>query len=213
MTKSPESAGGAVPAPRPRHRWWRRLLLGGAAVAIVFLWFGCTSTVTPPSHVTDPATVFLLREAMHTGLVLPPRSADEEFVEFGFGDWSWFALGNDDWYHVFATVLWPTQGTLGRRTFGARTADELRQRVHWAELSPVVVERDEAAALRARLQREHDARQNEAVVRADLGWVFVPYDQSYWFVVTCADVAADWFRELGCSVGWVPIRVGLAAAQ
>lgn len=199
-----------VPKRRPRR--WRRRLLVAATLALLFAWVGCTSTVTPPANVGDPTTVFLLREAMHTGLVLPPSAANDEFVEFGFGDWSWFALGNDEWYQVFATILWPTQGTLGRRAFGARTADELRERVWWAELSPVVVDREKANALRTRLQHDHDTRLAEAVRRQDLGWTFVPFDSSYWFPNTCADVAADWFRDLDCSVSWVPIRAGLAAA-
>jgi len=201
--------GPNVPS-KPRRRWRRGLHFAATATPL-FAWVGCTSTITPPANVVDPTTVFVLREAMHTGIALPPCAANEEFVEFGFGDWSWFALANDAWYHVFATVLWPTQGTLGRRTFGARTAAELRERVWWAELAPIVVERDKANALRARLQQEHDARIAEAVRREDLGWTFVPYDSSYWFPNTCADVAADWFRELDCSVGWVPIRAGLAA--
>jgi hypothetical protein len=198
--------------PRPRSRRWRRFTAIAVAGSAVFaLAGGCTSTITPPATVTDPVTVFLLREAMHSGIVLP-RSGDGEYVEFGFGDWSWFALANDSWYHVFATVLWPTQGTLGRRTFGARTATELRQRVTWAELQPLAVERTKADALVGRLQREHDARIAEAVTRPTLGWTFVPYDRSYWFPQTCADVAAEWFRELDCSVGWTPIRASLWVA-
>lgn len=199
-------------APR-RKRRWRRLVVAAAALAVVFAVIGCTSTITPPAKVADPVAVFLLREAMHTGIVLPPAGPADEFVEFGFGDWGWFALADDAWYHAFATVLWPTQGALGRRTFGARTADELRARVTWAELSPVAVDRAKAAALRQRLESEHARRIADAVRRPELGWTFVPFDQSYWFVVTCADVAADWFRELDCSVGWVPIRAGLCVAD
>lgn len=195
-----------------RRRRRRRIAALGLAGAAVFAFAGgCTSTITPPPDVQDPVTVFLLREAMHSGIVLP-RAGDGEYVEFGFGDWNWFALANDAWYHVFATVLWPTPGTLGRRTFGARTADDLRQRVHWAELQPVLVSRPKAAALVARLQQEHDARSKDAVTRPTLGWTFVPYDRSYWFPQTCADVAAEWFRELDCTVGWTPIRSGLTVA-
>ncbi len=202
------AAGRARP---PRRHVKRRVLAG--LVVLGILPFGCTFTITAPEDVADPTTIFMLREAMHSGIVLPPLSPMDEFVEFGFGDWNWFALGNDAWYHVFATVLWPTQGGHGRRTFGARTAAELKSRVTWAELSPVTVSRAKATALRQRLQLEHDRRFAEAVRRADLGWVFVPSDQSYWFVVNCADVAADWFRELDCSVGWVPIRTGLTVAR
>jgi hypothetical protein len=156
--------------------------------------------------------VFLLREAMHTGVVFPPRGDEHEWVEFGFGDWSWFALGNDAWYHAFATVAWPTQGALGRRTFRATGEAQLRARVHWAELSPVVVDGARLRAVRARLEQEHEQRLGEAVRRPDLGWTFVPYERSYWFPQNCADLAGEWCVELGCELGWVPICTGLAVA-
>jgi hypothetical protein len=183
------------------------------ALAAALTQAACTSTVVPPENVQEPATVFLLGEAMHAGVVLPPGPDDGEYVEFGFGDWSWFALGNDAWYHAFATVLWPTQGALGRRTFGARTPDELRARVTWATLGELRVEASLAHALRTRLQAAHDARAAEAVRRTDLGWTFVPYDRFYWFGVNCTDVTAEWLRELACRVHWVPIRTGLRVAQ
>jgi hypothetical protein len=194
-----------------------RLVITRSALWLVMLGpaFGCTSTVTPPPLPANPATVFLLTESMHTGLVLPPADAarDAEYVEFGYGDWGWFALGNDQCYHVFATVLWPTQGTLGRRTFGARTQSELLARVTWATLSPIVVDATKAATLRRRLQAAFDERRGELVRRADIGFEFVPADESYWFANTCADVAARWLEELDCDVGWVPIRAGLAVAR
>jgi hypothetical protein len=194
-----------------RRRRWLALVLVAAPCAVAATC--CTSTVTPPAGVVTPATVFLLREAMHTGIVLPPAREADEYVEFGYGDWSWFALGNDAWYHAFATVLWPTAGALGRRTFGARTADELRARVTWAELQAIDVERDRAHALRGELQRAFDAGLGDARPRPDLGWVFVPDDRSYWFAHNCADVAAAWFEQLGCSVSWAPIRRGLTRAE
>ena len=201
---------------RPGPRRWRRVALAIVGL-LLLLGFaaGCTTTITPPPSPAAPTTVFLLREAMHTGIVLPPAAdrPQDEYVEFGYGDWSWYALGHDAWYHAFATVLWPTQGALGRRTFGARTADELRTRVTWAELSPLTVGSAEAAALRERLQRTFAAREREARVRGDLGYVFVPCDTSYWLPHNCADEAAGWFTELGCRVGWSPFRTGLAVAK
>ena len=114
------------PAEKLRKRRRRRRVVAGllAAWALMFLTFGCTSTVTPPTNPIDPVEVFVLSEAMHTGIVLPPDPGSsgnpDQYVEFGFGDWNWYALSNNAWNNAFATVLWPTQGALGRRTFGAR---------------------------------------------------------------------------------------------
>jgi hypothetical protein len=172
---------------------------------------GCTSTVTPPRDPANPIEVFLLRESMHVGVVLPAATPGS-YVEFGFGDWRWYALGEDQWYNVFRTVLWPTQGALCRREFAAGNADELRRAAYWAELSPLVVDGTEVAALRGRLEVICRGRAAQAVARRELGFTFVPSDESYWFLCMCADVAATWLRELGCSVSWVPIRSSLRVA-
>lgn len=107
-------------------------------------------------------------------------------------------------------MLWPTRGALGRRTFGATNEAELRRTVTWAELSPVVVDRGLAAALRHRLEDEFAAGSADLVERVDFQFRFVPSPDSYWFGYNCADAAAIWLRELGCRVGWVPIRTALA---
>lgn len=187
-----------------------RIQLAAAALAGAWAMVGCTATVTPPPRVAQPATVHLLREAMHTGLVLPPATAGAAYVEYGFGEWEWFARGNDAWYRVFPTVLWPTQGTLGARPFAASDDAGLRRAASWAALTPLVVEAAQVDALRARLAAAMDASRDEAVARPELGWTFVPDARSYWFPHTCADVVASWCEELGCTVRWVPICTALA---
>lgn len=171
----------------------------------------CSSMVVPPPQPAVPTTAFLLHEAMHVGLVLPPDGPDDPngYVEFGFGDWRWYALGHDAWYDVFATVLWPTQGTLGRRVFRARTAAELPAEASWARLERIVVDAAAARELRKGLQASFEARAGEAVDRRDLRFRFVPDEASYWFAHTCADEAAGWLRRLGCIVGDAPLRSGL----
>ena len=179
----------------------------------------CTAVVTPPPAPRQPTTAFVLREALHVGIVLPTGAPPPEpgFVEFGFGEWSWYALGEDAWYRVFPVVLWPTPGTLCRRKFAAR--DEVALRSYCAstgrELDPMVVDCDAVANLREQLNAQFEsASQDRALVqRPELEMQFVPTDASYWFAHTCADVAAGWCEALGCSVGWLPIRGSLAVRQ
>jgi hypothetical protein len=185
-----------------------KCLILSAALVITH---GCTVVVRPPIDPVDPVEVFVLSEALHTGIVLPPdpsASGDSgEYVEFGFGDWGWYALGKDSWYNAFATMLWPTQGALGRRTFGAKTPDELRRRVPWAEMVSFHVSREKAAALRILLQAQFDRARKLVVVRNDFGFKFVPIDASYWLLHNCADLGVDWLRSLGCEIGWQPVRL------
>jgi hypothetical protein len=180
------------------------LLLSGAA---------CTSVVWPPDAPAEPTTVWLLSEGMHVGLVLPtgdPAPAPG-WVEYGFGEWEWYALGNDAWYRVFPVMLWPTAGTLCRREYALHDADALRSQCASAGrgLDPMVVGGREVAALRRRLAAEFARGAAAAVTGPGSAMAFVPADDSYWFWCTCADVAARWCRELGCTVGWIPIRGGL----
>src|SRR5262245_57988661 len=77
------------------------------------LWSLLPGSVRPPRAVSDPVTVRLFSAGRHSGLLLPV--GDGRVVEYGYGDWSWYALGKDDWWRAPATVLWPCPGTLGRR--------------------------------------------------------------------------------------------------
>lgn len=214
---SEAALGGMHDARVARRRRRRRVALAVLLLwGLTFLMFGCTSTVYPPKAPEDPVEVFLLGDAMHTGVVLPPdplaSGNPDQYVEFGFGDWGWYALGQDSWYHSFATMLWPTQATLSRRTFGASTAKELRQRAFWTELSVVLVDRQRANELRSSLQKQFDAARKHVVVNPSYGMKFVPIERSYWLPNNCADIAAQWFEALGCEVGWCPLRFSLAVA-
>ena len=170
----------------------------------------CTSLVFRPENVARPATVYVLREALHVGIVAPdPVDAPTRYVEYGYGDWAWYALGQESWWRVFPTVLWPTQATLCRRVWPARDEEELArllaQRGCEADTMQVEAERvvEFARGMEERFALGAEARRDE--LRMD----FVKADGSYWFGNTCADVAADWCEQLGCDVGWVLIRGSL----
>src|SRR5262245_8308798 len=76
------------------------LALGLAALASLS---SCAATVEAPERVEDPASVFLFAGGRHCGLLLP--CADGRIVEYGYGDWGWYALGEDDWWRAPATML------------------------------------------------------------------------------------------------------------
>ena len=196
---------------------WRSSRLLAILGAATFSLGACTSMVVPPVDVLDPVEIFVLSEAIHTGVVLPPdpdaSGNPDQYVEFGFGDWSYYALENDYWFQAIDTVLWPTQGTLCRRAFGARAAEELSDLADEISLQSIIVSRKDASRLRRRLQAEFDEARKVVIVNRDSNLKFVPSDYSYWLPYNCVDVAVDWLIELGCEVSWRPIRYSLLVAD
>jgi hypothetical protein len=179
-----------------------------AAIALAF--FGCTSTVTRPPVPADPVHVFLIQDDRHLGLVLPRESG--RLVEYGFGDYDWYALGHDAWYCAFDTVLWPTQGTLARRELDAHDGSSLRQRLPWVTVDEIAVERAPMRALLAELDAAFARHADRVHHNAAWGMDFVPHEDGYCCLWNCNDMVADWLERLGCRVSWVPIRLGLVVA-
>jgi hypothetical protein len=184
------------------------LILAGAAIDLGLA--SCVSTVRPPTDPQRPVTVYLRREALHAALLLPRPAGG--IVEYGFGDYDWYALGKDRWYHVFDTLLLPTRGTLARRDLPVEGLAELKASYPASNLTPIVVGADAAARLEARLDAEYRERQDTEIYNPEYALHFVVHEDGFWLFYNCHDALARWLRELGCSVGWTPVRGGLRAA-
>lgn len=191
-----------------RRRWSIRLRVVGILVILLIVvgWaFGCTSTAEPPVDVDRPVTVYVTSEAYHKGILLPVTEG--RWVEYGFGEYEWYALGRDAWYRLFPTLLWPTSGALGRRYISGRSRADLQESAPGRELERIDADHERVAALRTLLDRrfragdrEHHSYQYDLTFRAR---------GHYWLFNNCHDEAANWLDELGCDVSWVPVRAGL----
>ena len=197
-----------APARAPRRILRRVASVAAIATALMFLVFGWTARVLPPASVSSPISVFVVRDELHRGLLLPAPA--DGFVEFGFGDWEWYARAQEQWHRVFATVLWPTRGTLARREHFASDATSLRASMPWASFDEFVVEAADAARLRERLDAQFAVGNRDRVIRSGLRMHFVPWDRDYWFADTCAEAVVEWLQELGCRSSWVPLCFDLA---
>ena len=167
----------------------------------------CASTIRTPRAPEEPVATFLLVDAMHRGLWFPREGGG--YVEYGYGDWSWYAEGDDRWHDVFRTVFWPTRGTLGRRLSSARDEEDLRRRNAGQSLHRLEVDREAMRALRDELDAAFAAHQDEQVHNSRHGMSFVPAPDSYWAGHNCNDAVARWLERLGCSVSCALIRIGL----
>ncbi len=136
-------------------------------------------------------------------------TSDGAAVEYGYGSWSWYARNRDRWYHAPLTVLWPNQGTLGRRILAP---DELAHGAYAGRVQSILVDRDRAARLVRRLDAEF-ASGGAPLWNPVTGLHFVKHAEDFWMFHDCHDETAEWLRELGCEVGWAPIRGGLRVAD
>ena len=191
---------GPAGATTRRGRVLRRIAAFGVLLVCVP---GPTSAVVPPFEPEDPVVALLICDGLHRGLALPRPEGG--YVEYGFGDWNWYAENRQGAFDGCAAVLWPTPGALGRRELPA-SVSAVRGAIPDGSIRELPVARADAERLRERLEGAMRAGAAAARVRDDLRTTFVPCDASYWFGRNCADATADWLRELGCRVDDAPVR-------
>ncbi len=181
--------------------------LAWTSSALFLLLPACTSVIHPPRNPMNPVQVFFIQDALHSGLALP--DGDGRLVEYGYGDWDWYATSHDSWYHVFDTMLWPTQGTLGWRQEEAQGVSGLRERYPGMRVQGLWVESERCQALHAELQAQCQAASQGQVFNAQYGMSFVRDERNFSILHSCHDATASWMQALGCRVSWVPVRYKL----
>lgn len=170
----------------------------------------CTATIVPPRQVHEPRTVYLLDHGRTSSLVLPHNDG---FIRYAYGEHRWYALEETGPLRAFGAMLWPTQGTLGRKRLAippsgstSEAAEEasIRSdvRVPIEAVYPVRVEAERVAGLREALADRFDAAAAEATVvhtpARDLR--FVPASPRYHLLHNSNHATADWLEQLDCEV-------------
>jgi hypothetical protein len=203
------------PKRRTGRRFSRRSVILGVISLVIFLGVliglnGCVATIEPPSLPSDPCRVYLLRSAYHVGIVLP--DSEGGLVEYGYGDWDWYALMYDKWYNIFGTLFWPTQGCLCRRKVSPQASPD---RFPGGELETLTVSEAKAKELMSQLEDRFRKNASTLMYNSTYGLEFVHDERDFWVFFNCHDAVADWFIDLGCEVTWYPIRmeVELAALE
>lgn len=176
--------------------------------------FGCTNVITPPAGVEDPQAVFILDFGRHSSLLLP-NEENREFTEYAYGEWQWYALKRDSFLRIAPTMLWPTQGTMGRNTWvldqpapgGRDDAEEVIDLLEIIDthfiteaVHPVFVERRAIAFLLESLRKRYDSSDAEPVSVPEYGLYFVPDRRTYTLFHNCNHETVDWLVRLGCDL-------------
>ncbi len=209
MTSGLATSNRDAAAERPRSSRSRRV--GHAALlalllVLLFLFVRRRSHVRPPPPSADSVVVRVLAAGLHSGLLLPCGGGN--VVEYGYGEWGWYARDESAWWRAPAIVLVPSQGALGRRYLREEDLAATGGKYGGATLAPITVPRAAAEALVAKLDLEFaaggDPYHNELY---DMD--FVKCDERFDLFHECHDATAEWLRELDCDVDASPIRVGL----
>lgn len=181
--------------------------MSGRILFASFLLVSCVSRIVPPAHPEDPCQVFLLKDGIHRGILVP--DSQRGYVEWGYGDWDWYALLANRWYNVFDTVLWPTQGCLGRKPWSEGEAKDGARR---GTLVPFWIGSGEARALLGELEERFQENGATRIWNDLYEMEFVQDPEGFWFLHNCNDEVAEWLERVGCRVGWVPVRLDLRLA-
>lgn len=152
-----------------------------------------------------------MKEARHLGLALPRPGG---YAEYGYGEWDWYARGEDAWYDVFRAALVPSRGTLSRRITAARDPAAFRRRYPGKRVQEVRVERAKADALAASLGDRYRRHLDEEIPAAGDGELsFTPDDRDFWCCFDCNDATADWLDALDCRVSGAVIRTDIVLRE
>lgn len=163
------------------------------------LLLACTNTIRVPPEPADSRNVYLVDLGRHSRLAFErPNGA---LLEYGYGEWRWYAKMEDQWWRAPAVLFWPTEGTLGRREWRKPngSAHLLRE---YRGLTVLVLSADakKIDRLLARLNREFGRRSDHLVRNRAYRLNFVPYHRRYSLLNNSNHVVKEWLQELGFDV-------------
>lgn len=160
---------------------------------------GCAMTIRPPATTAEPATVFLADYLHHASLFLP--NDDDTWCEYAYGEWEWFALNRESALDAVRISLFPSRGTLGRKTWRhLTTADQVRLLGGFEAVYELTVDARRALELRQRLEAEFDRERATRVYNSEEQMEFVHYRNTYWLGWNCNNAVAEWLEVLGCEI-------------
>ncbi|MCC5793181.1 MAG: hypothetical protein JJT85_00410 [Chromatiales bacterium] len=177
----------------------RNLLL----LLIVTACWGCSATITLPDEqaIEVPRPVFLVEHGWHTSLVLTDEQGG--MVRYVYGDWRWYAEVDTGFLRVFPTLLWSTQGALGRQLMSPPATPEgirAQSRVGITSIQPMSAPAERVDSLIERLAQRFAAAVDTQVYSPLYGLEFVHDQTPYWLGRNSNHRLVDWLRDLDVEV-------------
>jgi hypothetical protein len=168
---------------------------------------GCTWRVIPPADVRQPTYVYVSEYGRHTRLALPQENQPSLMVEYGFGDWHFYALEERGPWSAMRALFWSPASALSKRELSYYEDPEQFRRTHHAARSvKVPVDAVRAADLRQRLEhRWSELGRTAPTVQRETGAYVRQSDETYRLWRNSNHRTAAWLRELGCEVTGVTV--------
>ena len=209
MRQVPEAvhAMKSVKQPRPwsiRKRAFGMLALLLASAALTS---GCSPwRIIPPENVSNPAPVYITRYASHTRLALPFEDGTRG-VEYGYGDWHWYAKRETGAWSGFRAVLLPMDGAYSRREIPwPDSAETFQRRLGGNHTEKLMVESERASTLRKALEEMWQSLgEAEEVGHPRTGAVYRRAGEAYHLFSNSNQQTASWLKALDCRVRGIQV--------
>lgn len=177
-------------------------------ILVALIGGGCRPwRIIPPNQVESPTSVYLTRYASHTRLALPPESGHMG-VEYGFGDWHWYAREETGAMSGVRAALLPMDAAYSRReVLWSDSAETLAIRLAGNHTERIEVESARVATLRQELEAKWDsldAAEEVVIPRRDT--VYRRTDENYHLANNSNQQTATWLEQLGCRIEGTPLK-------
>jgi hypothetical protein len=159
---------------------------------------GCQTTVHPPSTITQPTTVYLTDEVVHSSILMP--ADDGRYVEYAFGDWAYAALDRHDPFHTVRALFFSPQGALGRRFLSLNvSAHPMNPELKGISVHALILDRADVNELTRMLDARIDSAKSKAE-NPENHFLFATVAEHYSFFNNCNTLTKRSLRQLKCDV-------------
>ncbi|MEO0835385.1 MAG: DUF2459 domain-containing protein [Cyanobacteria bacterium J06642_3] len=167
-------------------------------IVVGFILLNSPTFIIPPTTPAVPVTVYVVDYSYHSRLVLP--NGEEKLIQYAYGDWRYFALNRQDLGNGIAALLYPTQGTLGKRQFN--NFAEFQRQLEGNRYTILSFEVAEAKAAQLLKLLDRRFRHNLSMqIKNPLNHLtFVPVDRDYTMFHNSNHELVTWLKNLDCQV-------------
>lgn len=163
---------------------------------------GCSWTIVPPGMPGNGENVYVSQYGWHTRLALP-AAQDGHYIEYGFGDWAYYARGERGLLVGLEALFFSSNSTLSRRVVPVPKQKNLRLSFGSDQSVSLKVSGSKVEVLQQELEEAWAANAGSHLQRGGLS--FRKLEQDYGLLYNSNHQTARWLKRLGSEVRGVTI--------